>query len=122
MLISCSWWPGEEQSLAPGGDHLLPFEGSSVVGRCWYNPMLDAVFVGALLRRDSKDANLEFLLRLQAFRSCHISFFKMILCVYSTCWIKETQHQKLIIRYCTDSPRQVCHRRLIALRAQDAFR
>ena len=23
-LVSCSWWPGEESSLPPGGDRRLP--------------------------------------------------------------------------------------------------
>ena len=51
--------------------------------------VLDAVFLGSLLRRDAKDATLEFLLRLQAWRSCTSHYFLVILCVYSTCWIKE---------------------------------
>ena len=52
--------------------------------------VLDAVFLGSLLRRDSKHAaNLEFLLRLQAWRSCTSHYFLVILCLYCTCWIKE---------------------------------
>ena len=45
MLISCSSRPGEESSLARGGDHLLPFEGSFVVGITWCNPVLSSTFV-----------------------------------------------------------------------------
>ena len=42
---------------------------------CNPREVLDAVFLGSLLRRDSKDTTLEFLLRLQAWRSCTSHLF-----------------------------------------------
>ena len=71
----------------------------TALGRCGVvcvDNMLDAVFLGSFLRRDSKDANLECLLRLQAWRSYTVTVFLRFFCVYyCTCWIKETQPQNV---------------------------
>ena len=98
------------------------------LGEAWSGLCLQDVgcrLLGSLLRQDSKDTNLEFLGGCKL--GAHLIYFGDYLCILYTVLvgIRKQQPQNaanLSVCCCTDSPQQVCQRRFIALRAQDAFR